>query len=126
MDEGVSDEHLSARELREELDKARAEAARIQAINSDLEARNAHLELQNAKMRIELYGQRSERSRRIVDQLEIGFEEAELSASEEEARAAAAAARTTTVRPFQRKRPNVRTFAAHHPRERVVVPAPTH
>lgn len=125
MDDSISDEHLSAQDLREQLAEARAEAARVKAINSDLEARNAHLELQNAKMRIELFGQRSERSRRIVDQLEMGFEEAELSASEDEALAAALAARSTTVRAFERKRPNTRTFSPHIPRERVVVPAPS-
>jgi len=67
------------------LAEAQAEAARVKAINSDLEARNALLELQNAKMRRELFGQRSERSVRLVGQLEMGFEEAEMSASEDEA-----------------------------------------
>ena len=76
---------LSYEEALARLAHAEAEAARIKAINSDLEARNALLELQNAKMKIELFGQRSERSRRLVDQLELGFEEAEISAGEDEA-----------------------------------------
>ncbi|OZA71956.1 MAG: hypothetical protein B7X78_02255, partial [Sphingomonadales bacterium 39-62-4] len=44
-----------------------AEVARIKAINADLEARNALLELQNEKMRRTLFGQRSERTRHLLD-----------------------------------------------------------
>ncbi|RIV86480.1 hypothetical protein D2V07_07030 [Aurantiacibacter zhengii] len=105
------------------LAQAEAEAARVNAINSDLEARNAFLELQNAKMRRELFGQRSERSIRLAGQLEMGFEEAEMSASEDEA-LAELAARSTTVRAFTRKRPAQRRLPEHLPRERVVIPSP--
>ncbi len=105
------------------LAEAQAEAARVKAINSDLAARNALLELQNAKMRRELFGQRSERSIRLVGQLEMGFEEAEMSASEDEA-LAELAARSTKVRAFARKRPAQRRLPEHLPRERVVIPSP--
>ncbi len=101
----------------------RAETARIKAINADLEARNALLELQNEKMRRALYGQRSERSHQLVDQMELGFEEAETAATEDEAFAALAALRTS-VAPFERKRPARKPLPDHLPRERVVVPAP--
>jgi transposase len=114
---------LSLDEALARLAEAEAEAARIKAINSDLEARNALLELQNAKMRRELYGQRSERSHRLVDQLEMGFEEAEISASEDE-HLGMLAARTTSVRAFERKRSTPRAFPDHLPRERVVIAAP--
>ena len=114
---------LSYEEALARLAHAEAEAARIKAINSDLEARNALLELQNAKMKIELFGQRSERSRRLVDQLELGFEEAEISAGEDEA-LGEVAARKTTVRAFERKRAAPRTFPEHLPRERVIIPSP--
>ncbi|API59678.1 hypothetical protein BSL82_10400 [Tardibacter chloracetimidivorans] len=102
---------------------AEAEAARVRAINSDLEARNALLELQNEKMRRELYGQRSERGQRLVDQLEISFEEAGISAAEDERLGEIAAAKTT-VKAFERKRPAPRSFPDHLPRERVVIAAP--
>lgn len=109
--------------LRAELAEARAEAARVRAINADLEARNALLELQNEKMRRALFGQRSERSRQLIDQMELGFEEYEATASEDEALAALAAARTTFA-PFERKRPSRKPLPDHLPRTRVVVPAP--
>ena len=125
MEAGGPADVLSLDEALGLLAEARAEAARVRAINTDLEARNALLELQNAKMRRELYGQRSERTHRLVDQLEMGFEEAEISASEDEA-LALAAARTTKVQAFERKRPAPRSFPEHLPRERVVIAAPDH
>ena len=125
MEAGGSADVLSLDQALGLLAEARAEAARIKAINSDLEARNTLLELQNAKMRRELYGQRSERSHRLVDQFEIGFEEAEISASEDEA-LGAVAAKTTTVRAFERKRSAPRSLPEHLPRERVVIAAPEH
>lgn len=112
--------------LREQLAAARevaAEVARIKAINADLEARNALLELQNEKMRRALYGQRSERSSQLIDQMELAFEECEAAASEDEVFAALAAA-STNVAPFERKRPARKPLPDHLPRERVVIPAP--
>ncbi|QMW21622.1 IS66 family transposase [Sandaracinobacteroides saxicola] len=105
------------------LDAATADAARVRAINADLEARNALLELQNEKMRRALYGPRSERSRQLVDQMELGFEELETTASEDEALGLLAAARTS-VAPFERRRPARKPLPEHLPRERVVIPAP--
>jgi len=112
--------------LREQLAAAlavAAEVARIKAINADLEARNALLELQNEKMRRTLYGQRSERTRHLLDQMELSFEEWEATASEDEALAALAAAKTN-VAPFERKRPARKPLPEHLPRERVVIAAP--
>lgn len=112
--------------LREQLAAAQAvaaEVARIKAINADLEARNALLELQNEKMRRTLYGQRSERTRHLLDQMELTFEEYETSASEDEVLAALAAAKTN-VAPFERKRPARKPLPEHLPRERVVIAAP--
>ena len=112
--------------LREQLAAAQAivaEVARIKAINADLEARNALLELQNEKMRRVLYGQRSERTRHLLDQMELVFEECEASASEDEALGILAATKTN-VAPFERKRPARKPFPEHLPRERVVEPAP--
>jgi len=112
--------------LREQLAAAQevaAEVARIKAINADLEARNALLELQNEKMRRALYGQRSERSRQLIDQMELAFEECEAAASEDEVFAALAAA-SANVAPFERRRPARKPLPDHLPRERVVIPAP--
>ncbi len=77
-------------------------------------------------MRRAIYGQKSERRVRLVDQLELAFEEAESSASEDEALAAVAAAKTTSVAGFERKRPSRKPFPDHLPRERMVIDAPTH
>ncbi len=103
---------------------AEAEAAQAVAKVSDLAARNALLALQNEKMRRELYGQRSERGQRMIDQLALAFEDAETTAGEDERLAALAAAKTN-VTAFVRKRPSRQPFPAHLPRERVVIPAPT-
>lgn len=111
---------LAAAEAR--ADRAEAEAAKAVAEASDLAARNALLALQNEKMRRELYGQRSERSERLMDQIELAFEDAEATAGEDERLAAIAAAKTN-VAPFVRKRPSRQPFPGHLPRERVVIPA---
>ena len=121
---------LAAAERRADLaeldrDEAVADAARVKAEVSGAEALIAHLTLQIEKLRRELYGTRSERKARLLDQLEMQLEDAQAAASEDELAAEEAAAKTTTVRPFIRKRPSKKPFPEHLPRERVVVPAPT-
>lgn len=73
---------LEILQLRAELVAARDEAGepRVKAINADLEALNAWLELMNEKMRRDKYGARSERNPRLLDQLEITFEDLEADA----------------------------------------------
>ena len=105
--------------------EAEAELANARAENSDLLARNALLELQAEKMRRALYGARSERSERLIDQMELAFAELEETAAEDERLAQIAADKTTTVQGFVRKR-TPRSFPDHLPRERVVVAAPAH
>jgi transposase len=78
----------------------------------------------NEQMRREKYGARSERSRRLLDQLELTFEELEANASEAELLGQIAAAKTTTVQAFTRTRSTRRDFPADLPREQVVIPAP--
>ena len=92
---------------------------------SSAEALIAHLRLTIEKMRRELYGQRSERSARLLDQMELELEELEATASEDELAAERAAAAGTTVRSFTRKKPSRKPFPEHLPRERIVVPGPT-
>ena len=103
--------------------EAEANAARVLAINADLIARNAHLELQNEKMRRVLHGPSSERSRRLIEQMELEFEELEATATEDEIAAQRAAAKTTTVAAFTRKRQTRREFPTGLPVERVVIAA---
>jgi transposase len=105
-----------------------AELARARADASSAEAVIAHLRLTIEKMRREIYGPRSERKVRLLDQLELQLEELEASAAEDELaaeKAAASAGDTTQVRAFTRKKPARKPFPAHLPRERIVVPGPS-
>src|SRR5579863_2216639 len=102
-----------------------AELAVARAKASDDAAVIAHQRLQIEKLTRQLYGQHSERTVRLIDQMELGFEELESSASEDEIAAERAAAKTTNVVAFTRKRPARQPFPEHLPRERVVEPGPT-
>src|SRR4051794_20255347 len=102
-----------------------AELAVARAKASDDGAVIAHQRLQIEKLTRQLYGQHSERTVRLIDQMELGFEELESSASEDEIAAERAAAKTTNVVAFTRKRPARQPFPEHLPRERVVEPGPT-
>src|SRR5260370_13942957 len=99
-----------------------AELAVAKAKASDDQAVIAHQQLQIAKLTRALYGQRSERTVRLLDQMELAFEELESSASEDEIAAERAVAKTTNVAAFTRKRPARQPFPEHLPRERVVEP----
>ena len=92
---------------------------------SDDQALIAHQKLHIAKLTRQLYGSRSERSSRLVDQIELRFEELESSATADEIAAERAVAKTTTVASFTRNRPARKPFPDHLPRERVIVPSPT-
>ena len=102
-----------------------AELAVAQAKASEDMALIAAQKLRIAKLERQVYGQRSERSARLIDQLALEFEELEASATEDELAAEQAAAKTTTVRPFTRRRAERDTFPDHLPRERVVIDPPT-
>src|SRR5438105_8727857 len=104
--------------------EAQAVAARAQAVNTSTEVLSAHLKLEIEQLRRALYGSRSERKARLLEQMELELEELEATATEDELAAEKAAARTQTVKSFQRKRPSRKPFPAHLPRERVVIPAP--
>jgi transposase len=113
-----------ARERAKALDIA-AELAVAHAKASEDSALIAQQKLRIAKLERQVYGQRSERSSRLIDQLALTFEELEASATEDELAAERAVARTTTVRGFTRTRPERNTFPDHLPRERVVIDPPT-
>ena len=105
--------------------EAAAELAVARAKASEDTALIAQQKLRIAKLERQIYGQKSERSARLVDQLALAFEEAEASATEDELAAEKAVANTTTVRGFTRQRPERNTFPEHLPRERVVIDPPT-
>ena len=105
-------------------DEAEAKLANAMAHQSAIEALIAHLKLQIAKLKREQYGPSAERSRRLLDQMELQLEELEADAAEDDLIAEEAAAKTTTVTAFERKRPARKPFPDHLPRERGVVPAP--
>ena len=84
----------------------KAEAANAQADLSSSEALNAHLKLEIEKLRRELYGSRSERKARLLEQMELQLEDLETAATEDELAAETAAVGTQTVRSFQRRRPH--------------------
>jgi transposase len=102
-----------------------AELAVAKAKASDDKALIAYQRLQIAKLTRQLYGQRSERSVRLLEQIELAFEELESSATEDEIAAERAVAKTANVVAFTRKRPARQPFPEHLPRDRVVEPGPT-
>jgi transposase len=104
--------------------EAEAAEARAQAVSASTDALIAHLKLEIEKLRRALYGNRSERKARLLEQMELELEEQETAAAEDELKARKAAAQTQTVQSFERKRPSRKPFPEHLPRERVVIPAP--
>ena len=93
--------------------------------SADDAATIARQNLEIAKLKRQIYGPRSERTARLLDQMELELEELEATATEDEIAAERAAAKTTNVAPFTRKRPSRQPFPEHLQRERIVVPAPT-
>ncbi|MFN7498889.1 MAG: transposase, partial [Hyphomonadaceae bacterium] len=94
----------------------------------------AHQALEIAKLRHQLYGRSAERSRQIIDQLELALVEAVGDATQAEIVAEEAAADAgidasidggvVKVAGFERKKPARAPLPEHLPRERVVEPAP--
>ena len=81
-----------------------------------------HLQLVIAKMQREKFGPRSERSQRLIDQLELQLEELAAAAGEEEVKAET---KRVEVRGFTRRQATRRNFPADLPRRRIVHPSPT-
>ena len=112
-------------DLPNDLDELRAVAAAALAKNADDAATIARQKLEIAKLKRQIYGTRSERTARLIDQMELELEDLEAAATEDEIAAELAAAKTTTVAAFARKRPSRQPFPEHLPRERRIVPGPT-
>ena len=102
-----------------------AELALACAKMADDAATIARQKLEIAKLKRQIYGPRSERTARLIDQMELELEDLEAAATEDEIAAEQAAVRATTVATFERKRPSRQPFPEHLPRERMVVPGPT-
>ncbi len=108
-----------------ELAAAQAEIDRAKARETSAEAMILHLRLAVEKMRRQLYGQRSERGARLLDQMELELEELETSVAEDELAAEKAAEAGTAPRNSRRRSGPRRPLPEHLPRERVLVPGPT-
>src|SRR4051812_35670375 len=86
LKEALAIERAKGLEIAAELAVARAKASEDTALIAQQQLRIAKLERQ-------VYGQRSERSSRLIDQLALTFEELEASATEDELAAEKAVAR---------------------------------
>jgi transposase len=107
--------------LPEDHDALKAALIETRAKLSGAEALIEHLQLLIAKMKRELFGPRSERSQRLIDQLELQLEELAAAAGEDEAKAETA---SIPVQGFTRRKTR-RNFPDHLPRRRIVHPAPS-
>jgi transposase len=118
-------ERARVRAVLAERDARAVELAVARAKASEDLALIAHQKLRIAQLERQIYGPRSERSERLIDQLALQFEELAASAAEDELAAEIAVAKTTTVAGFSRRRAGRNTFPDHLPRERVVIDPPT-
>src|SRR5271169_2992901 len=109
--------------LKAALVAARAEVAIVRAQQSHDQALIAHLKLQIEKLNRDRYGPRSERTARLLDQLELTLEELETAATEDELVAEMAAAKTTKVASFTRTRDRAGTCCLQLLRRIAAVPA---
>jgi transposase len=105
--------------------QAAAELAVARAKASEDTALIAAQKLRIAKLERQVYGQRSERSARLIEQLSLEFEELAAAATQDELAAEMAVAKTTNVRAFTRRPSERNTFPDYLPRERVVIDPPT-
>ena len=102
-------------------DTAALKAALIEtrARLSGAEALIEHLQLVIAKMKRAMFGPRSERSQRLIDQLELQLEELAAAAGEDETKSETA---RVHVQGFTRRQGTRRNFPADLPRRRMFTP----
>src|ERR1700720_1166412 len=96
-------ERARVRAVLAERDARAAELAVARAKASEDLALIAHQKLRIAQLERQIYGPRSERSERLIDQLALQFGEFAACAAEDERAAEIAAAKTTMVAGFIRK-----------------------
>ncbi len=111
----------ASNDLPDDKDVLKAALLEARAKLSGAEAMIAHLQLVIAKMKRELFGPRSERSQRLIDQMELQLEELAAELGEDAAKLEAA---SVEVRGFTRRKATRRNFPDHLPRRRVVHPMP--
>jgi transposase len=102
---------------------AEAKAASALADLSSREALIAHLKLEIERLRRSVYGTRSERKARLLEQMELQLEDLEAAATEDELKAQKTG-QTRDVASSVHRRPSRKPFPEHLPRERVVIAAP--
>jgi len=107
--------------LPDDKDALKAALIETRAKLSGAEALIEHLQLVIAKMKREIFGPRSERSQRLIDQMELQLEELAAEAGEDETNAETA---RVQVQGFARLKARRRDFPADLPRRRIVHPAP--
>ena len=112
----------SADHLPDNADVLKAALIETRAKLVGAEALIEHLQLVIAKMKRAMFGPRSERSQRLIDQLELQLEELAAAAGEDETKGEPA---RVHVQGFTRRQATRRNFPADLPRRRVVHPAPT-
>ena len=117
-------ERAARRESEARAERAEAERDQSRSSASSANALVVYLKLEIEKLKRALYGVRSERGARLLDQLELQLEDAEAAATEDEL-SAERSARLVQGKSFERKRPSRKPFPAHLPRERVVISAPS-
>ena len=112
----------AADHLPEDTDALKAALIETRAKLVGAQALIEHLQLVIAKMQREKFGPRSEKSQRVIEQMELQLEELAAPAGEDEPKADAA---RVTVQSFTRREATRRNFPADLPRRRIVHPAPT-
>src|SRR6476646_63125 len=108
--------------LPDNVDALKAALIETRAKLSGAEALIVHLQLVIAKMKREMFGPRSERSQRLLDQLELQLEELAAAAAEDDTKVETA---RVEVEGFTRRKGTRRNFPADLPRRRIVHPAPS-
>jgi transposase len=107
--------------LPDDKDALKAALIETRAKLSGAEAMIEHLQLVIAKMKRAMFGPRSERSQRLIDQLELQLEELAAGLGEDTATLEAA---SVEVRSFKRRKATRRDFPDDLPRRRIVHPMP--
>jgi transposase len=107
----------SSNHLPDDKDVLKAALIEARAKLSGAEAMIAHLQLVIAKMKREMFGPRSERSQRLIEQMELQLEDVAAEFGEDAAKLEAA---RIAVGGFTRRKATRRDFPDHLPRRRVV------
>jgi transposase len=105
-----------------DVDALKAELIETRAQLSGAQALIEHQRLLIEKMKRAMFGPRSERSQRLLEQMELQLEEMAAATGEDEVKAQSAGIR---VESFVRRKARRRNFPDHLPRRRIVHPAPT-